>query len=125
MAKPISSISGNQTTAGSTAEDINLQSGGSTPAATFAVTAKDLQITDLSVACEDVGTPAWFYLEQSNDGGSTWFLLHASHVPGGGSYGQDFDTPILIEKGGQVQLRCRVQTDAAAEVAVSMQAIEV
>jgi hypothetical protein len=115
-------VTARETTAGAAEQDLSISLNGAVGAASVAIPdGSQLQITDNNVNCVDVAN---FRLQQTNDGGGSWFDLMPLRLPGDGNIGQSLNTAIVVDGGSNVAIRVRAETpNGAALVGASLQGV--
>ena len=115
-------VTARETTAGAPEQDLSISLNGAAGAGSVAVPASsELQITDITVGSADLCN---FRVQQTNDGGATWFDLMPLRLPADGNIGQSLNTPLVIQGGANVALRVRAETpNGAALASASLQGV--
>lgn len=114
MAETVRSITGLATTAGAAEETLPLTFDATVAAASIAVAA-GTTLTVGSLHFTSVALANW-RIQQSNDGGSTWFdiLLTSSPATTVGTTNVSANPGLVVTGGTQVSIRCRVTTPGGA-----------
>jgi hypothetical protein len=105
-------IVGDQTTGGAPEETLSVKINGSLPLASFPIRVGTKLVFDSIVFTAE--GEAYFVLQKSIDGGSTWYAVNTWNRPQSGSDMISQGNLISIEGGARVQARVRVTTPGGA-----------
>lgn len=119
------SIVGYEDTIGAAEQSINLSLDGSVPAVTIAVGVDVLLLINDFIVCGEDAVESRFRLQQSNDGGGSFFDIALARVGQNDTNPQTYETPLRVVGGAGVLLQVRAETiSGIARVGVTVRSAQ-